>query len=91
MFPDEDLPTKGTVETAEETVEKKLEENAGPFEHASGSAGLSVEFIGANARELTFLALNPNAAPPPGGNLGHRGGGGGHRGRPPDHARERRW
>ena len=51
VFPDEDLPTKGTVETAEETVEKKLEENAGPFEHASGSAGLSVEFIGANARD----------------------------------------
>ena len=67
VFPDEDLPTKGTVETAEETVETKLEENAGPFEHASGSAGLSVEFIGANARELTFLALNPNAAPPPEG------------------------
>ena len=67
VFPDEDLPTKGTVETAEETVETKLEENAGPFEHASGSAGLSVEFIGANANELTFLALHPNAAPPPEG------------------------
>ena len=69
VFPDEDLPTKATaVEGADEDAEKGAEEgadeNAGPFEHASGSAGLSVEFIGANARELTFLALHPDAAPP---------------------------
>ena len=28
---------------------------------------------------------------PPASNSEHGGGGGGHRGRPPDHARERRW